>query len=383
MVKGIIYLIQPAELIGTNRYKIGCSSKPNLNRCIRGYKKNSRYLHILECNEPFKLEKEILLIFKQKFKLIAGNEYFEGDEHEICDIFINIVKKFETTYLESTNQNITMNKKNKNKNKNLPLIDYLIENNNTTNPLQIIDFNTFIKLLGNIVEYDINYKQIIDENKLFNLTQILINNLIKDKSKENKFIKIITQIILKYINHGNDKNQQIYSIDCVNYNYVIKIDENWIKDKSGIIFNKYIIKPIIHHLKHLLKKYKIKNYENQTKLLKYMDNDELIETTYNYEMILLISIQNIDFITNILKEVSPYLKHIKKNLYNINISPNINENNTESESDVDTESELEEEKIEVKPKKIIKQKKKVDSSSEDSDSSCESEDGKKRKKLNN
>jgi hypothetical protein len=37
MDKGIIYLIQPAELIGTNRYKIGMSNKLNLDRCKTGY----------------------------------------------------------------------------------------------------------------------------------------------------------------------------------------------------------------------------------------------------------------------------------------------------------------------------------------------------------
>jgi hypothetical protein len=37
---GIIYLIQPEELLLTNRYKIGCSGKSNLSRLL-GYKKNS------------------------------------------------------------------------------------------------------------------------------------------------------------------------------------------------------------------------------------------------------------------------------------------------------------------------------------------------------
>ncbi len=35
--KGIIYLVQPTELIGTSRYKIGCSAKNDLERCKTGY----------------------------------------------------------------------------------------------------------------------------------------------------------------------------------------------------------------------------------------------------------------------------------------------------------------------------------------------------------
>jgi len=70
MNKGIIYLIQPIELINTNIYKIGCSNKNNLDRCNNGYKKNSRYICIMECNNPFLLEKKLINIFINKFKLI-------------------------------------------------------------------------------------------------------------------------------------------------------------------------------------------------------------------------------------------------------------------------------------------------------------------------
>lgn len=38
MNKGLIYLIQPKELIGTNRYKIGCSRKNDFKRITQGYK---------------------------------------------------------------------------------------------------------------------------------------------------------------------------------------------------------------------------------------------------------------------------------------------------------------------------------------------------------
>jgi len=93
MSKGIIYLIQPCELVGTNRYKIGCSKDTSLNRVQNGYKKGTRYLYIGECNEPLILERKIINEFNQKFKLIAGKEYFEGKEEEILNSFLNIVLK--------------------------------------------------------------------------------------------------------------------------------------------------------------------------------------------------------------------------------------------------------------------------------------------------
>lgn len=89
--KGIIYLIQPAELVGTERYKIGCSSKTSLERCQNGYKKGSRFLNIMECNDPFGLEKKIKDAFGRRFRLVAGKEYFEGDEEEIKREFYSVV----------------------------------------------------------------------------------------------------------------------------------------------------------------------------------------------------------------------------------------------------------------------------------------------------
>ena len=88
---GIIYLIQPAELLTTNRFKIGCSKKNSLDRCKNGYKLGSRYMCIMECYNPLLLEGNIKEYFSKKFKLIAGNECFEGDEGDILSAFMNKV----------------------------------------------------------------------------------------------------------------------------------------------------------------------------------------------------------------------------------------------------------------------------------------------------
>jgi len=61
MVMGIVYLIQPTQLIGTDNYKIGYSSKSNIDRVKHGYKKGTRYLLVLECNNAFKIEKVLHL----------------------------------------------------------------------------------------------------------------------------------------------------------------------------------------------------------------------------------------------------------------------------------------------------------------------------------
>lgn len=93
MSKGLIYLIQPEELIGTKRIKLGCTKKADLDRCKNGYKKGSRYLCIMECENVLLLENKLKKIFSEKFKLIAGHEYFEGDIDSMHKEFIDVVTK--------------------------------------------------------------------------------------------------------------------------------------------------------------------------------------------------------------------------------------------------------------------------------------------------
>lgn len=110
MNKGIIYLIQPAELVGTERYKIGMSNNTNLDRCKHGYKNGSRYICIMECNEPLKLERNIKNNFNKKFKLIAGNEYYEGNEKDILNTFNNLVIEHNNLFIINNFEYENLNK---------------------------------------------------------------------------------------------------------------------------------------------------------------------------------------------------------------------------------------------------------------------------------
>lgn len=51
---------------------------------------SSRCLFVMECNMAKNLENTIKYVFKDKFKLHKGSEYFEGDELEMTDKFIKI-----------------------------------------------------------------------------------------------------------------------------------------------------------------------------------------------------------------------------------------------------------------------------------------------------
>jgi hypothetical protein len=102
--KEIVYLIQPCELIETLRYKVGCSyDGKNLSRLKTGYKKGSRRLCIKYCNDCVKLEKIIIRVFMNSFRLIAGNEFFEGNENEMIELFEDIVNDWKNNDGEKFN----------------------------------------------------------------------------------------------------------------------------------------------------------------------------------------------------------------------------------------------------------------------------------------
>jgi hypothetical protein len=101
--RGIIYMIQPAELIGSNKYKIGHSKSPNLNRCINGYYIGSRFISINECNNPLILEKKIINEFNKLFKLSAGREIFEGNENLMYITYLKLLNAHKNIYDETEN----------------------------------------------------------------------------------------------------------------------------------------------------------------------------------------------------------------------------------------------------------------------------------------
>jgi hypothetical protein len=107
MDTGIVYLIQPCELIGTERYKVGYSKHHDMRRIIHGYNSGSIVIFVMSCKNPLEIEKEIKKQFKEKFKLISGNEFFEGNINLIKKKFIEIIINNEN-FLE---YNVDLNEK--------------------------------------------------------------------------------------------------------------------------------------------------------------------------------------------------------------------------------------------------------------------------------
>ncbi len=101
---GYIYLLQPAELVGTDRYKIGISSKDNLNR-LRSYGCGTRYMFFMECDNYLFVENKLKEAFEKCGMLtrVKGREYYKGDEEIVMKEFFNIVFRYKIKEYVETN----------------------------------------------------------------------------------------------------------------------------------------------------------------------------------------------------------------------------------------------------------------------------------------
>lgn len=85
---GLIYLIQPALVLNSNIYKVGKTSKTNLDR-LNSYGRKSRVFLVLESNNVDDLEKRIIDKMSKKYTLFHGKEYFEGNIKFMKDDILN------------------------------------------------------------------------------------------------------------------------------------------------------------------------------------------------------------------------------------------------------------------------------------------------------
>lgn len=90
-----VYLLQPAEFINTNCYKIGMSSTENLDR-LRSYRSNTDYINFFKCSNAKEAEKELIdrLNQNENVQLFKGREYFCSNIKNIRKVFFEVMNKY-------------------------------------------------------------------------------------------------------------------------------------------------------------------------------------------------------------------------------------------------------------------------------------------------
>jgi len=259
MNKGIIYLIQPSELVGTSRYKIGMSNNPDLERCKNGYKKGSRYLCIMECHNPIILEKNIKNEFNKKFKLISGNEFYEGNEKELLNTFNDLVMDYNNIFIIDNKNDNTYDK-----------------------DLEETDIDNLIEIKKEFI----NYKEDIEFGGIKQLIKVYIKEYyIKDNIKRDDYI-----INFKYICNKQIEEDNLY-IDNINdysYNYIKKIiDNNIIQNDHTYDLNDVFFQKNINKLKKIYNNVIFSEKTNDRLInIKYLEKNTI---TYLFEIDCLIN----------------------------------------------------------------------------------------------
>ncbi len=144
-----VYLIKVREFFNTNIIKVGRTK--NYKQRIKNYPQKSFYIKVCSVDNCNLIENKLKKEFNIKFKIKYGTEYFAGNENEIIETFINIIKLFNNNkliYLININNNIIINN----------------NDNNTINNSDSIINNRLINNINN------------DNNTTINNNDITINN---------------------------------------------------------------------------------------------------------------------------------------------------------------------------------------------------------------
>jgi hypothetical protein len=217
-MKGYVYMVIPEELKNTDRVKIGMSKLNNDSR-IKSYGKNVKLIIKFNCDNPIYIEKKIINTFKENFKLIKGNEYFEGDIKEMKKIFIQQLQLYLTeNYIQFVDKYVNEN-------------DIETENNEYNN---------------NIISYELWNKRLRLEFKIINKTTgegfyrfpdrlwRKLHSSYEENDEEND-----KETLIGCVTHFNDSfndNKKIYN-DIINKCYVNNIKYYDLESNKFIIDN--------------------------------------------------------------------------------------------------------------------------------------------------
>ena len=105
---GIVYLVQPAQLVGTDRYKIGCSRENDPRRVINGYNDGTRTIVIEGVDNPFDVERQLVQRFAQHFTQVGGREYFAGNGEAMRVCFKAVTSEVTGNGREVTGNELTI-----------------------------------------------------------------------------------------------------------------------------------------------------------------------------------------------------------------------------------------------------------------------------------
>ena len=205
-------------------YNIHINTQKHKNNIILNKQNTDTTGNININNKIDNLTKQNELVVKQNIEVLKQNEELKQEIEKLKAInnqntnkIVKEARSIKKSILTILNTNF----------KDTPSIDY-------------IDEKEFRK------ELELEYNTQIDdkENRLF----MRIFNDYENK----KLIRILANLILKFIKKEDQKNQPVFNIDSARGNYATKIEDIWHNDKSGVQLKKYTLDMIIKYLLNVL-----------------------------------------------------------------------------------------------------------------------------------
>jgi hypothetical protein len=178
---------------------------------------------------------------KHKYNKIKYEENNQITEEKIKTLITNAIDKSKMTELAKDTNLQVKNALRTSKS----LIKYLMLNHSNAPALEQMSSAQSKQILYK--DYNVNES---DNNYTLHM------KLLKDYKNKTIIDKIKTSI-LNNIQKKEHTEQSIYNTDLTRLNYIIKTNlYNWIEDKSGIHFDKLVIKPILDTIINLMKEYR-------------------------------------------------------------------------------------------------------------------------------
>lgn len=94
-----IYLIQDGEYINTDVYKVGRTTQNGDTRSLAGlrcYSANTvqEYLRKVDTEKVVEIEKDIISVFRIKYRLVRGIDWFDGNKQQMIGDIDTIIDKY-------------------------------------------------------------------------------------------------------------------------------------------------------------------------------------------------------------------------------------------------------------------------------------------------
>ena len=255
-----VYLIHTREFYNSKQeiYKIGRSH--DLDTRVKTYPKGSQTIFLLSCKNSISCEKQLIEIFKTKFKHANyyGNEYFEGSKEDMLKIMLEFVYKNLINDINEKNNNLIRN--------NILVVNDVVVNDAVVNDV----------VVSNVIVNNLDVNNVA-------ITNVVVNDVaISDVAVNKNNYRTCPKCNYIFPFPSRLKNHFQISTHCKISNTEIDLFFNNLNNNTNNNTNNETIYKCVKCNNTYLNKYTLKKHQNVTKCGALIKNSE---TTKKLELL--------------------------------------------------------------------------------------------------